>query len=448
MTVRYALTVLTLAALACLYQRDGYAQAQKQDVERQILELKATLAQQEARIRQLEDRLKAQEEESRPVAGQVPPDLSRKIDRHLEEKIPAYPFMEGLDVSGWVTTVVQGARNANGDNLLSSREDATDASYSANIMLEKKFGEYGWGLVHFQAGSGAGLTDDLTLYSNVNYDALDADNDVSVIEAWYEHYFKAVPVTLAFGKLDALSYLDGNEYANDETSQFFSDMFCNSPVVEWPSDNGEAGLRLAWEPVKTVSFDLLALDSDADGEDAYDALFLAGQLLVKPGLLGKPGNYRFMFWRNNGNHTRWDDASRDKETGWGWGVSLDQELTDCLGGFFRYGWQDPDVFRNGESVSLSRAYSLGPQFKGTLWNRPEDVAGIGFGQVFASKKYKQANSLLAKPETHLECYYNFKANKYFTVSPDLQIIWRPYGKDAANGDGTIVVSGIRGELDF
>jgi hypothetical protein len=30
----------------------------------------------------------------------------------------------------------------------------------------------------------------------------------------------------------------------------------------------------------------------------------------------------------------------------------------------------------------------------------------------------------------------------------LQIIWQPYGKDAANGDNTIVVGGLRGQVDF
>jgi len=448
--VRYATAALVVTTAIGCRQQAGYAQQyqQPQDLAREIRELKATLAQQAEKIRELEGRLKAQESKSQPVSGQLPPDLSEKIDRHLESKIPAYPFMEGLDISGWVTTVVQGARNANGEDRLSSREDATDATYSADILLEKKLNEDGWGLLHFRAGNGAGLTDDLQLYSNVNYNVFDADNNVSIIEAWYEHYFKTVPFTATFGKLDAISYIDGNEYANDDTSQFLGDMFNNSPVIEWPSDNGAGGLRLAWEHAEFWTIDFLAMDSDGDDEDAYDAPFLAAQINVKPKLSGRNGNYRFILWQNRAPHTRWNDATRDKENGYGFGISFDQGLTDNLGMFLRYGWQDPDVYLNSEVFSLEQAYSFGPQVKGCAWGRPDDTVGLGFGQVFASKKYKQANNLIAKPETHLEWYYNFRANKHFTVSPDLQVIWRPYGQDAANGDGTIVVAGGRAELDF
>jgi len=30
----------------------------------------------------------------------------------------------------------------------------------------------------------------------------------------------------------------------------------------------------------------------------------------------------------------------------------------------------------------------------------------------------------------------------------LQVIWAPYGGDAANGDKTIVVGGLRAQVDF
>jgi carbohydrate-selective porin OprB len=139
---------------------------------------------------------------------------------------------------------------------------------------------------------------------------------------------------------------------------------------------------------------------------------------------------------------------REKENGYGYGLSFDQELTDTIGVFARYGWQDPKVYLSGNTFSLERSWSLGPQLKGAAWGRPDDVTGVGFGQIMPSRKYKNANDLLAKTESHLEWYYNYKVNAHLSVSPDLQIIWRPYGKDAANGDGTIVVGGLRGQMEF
>jgi carbohydrate-selective porin OprB len=65
-----------------------------------------------------------------------------------------------------------------------------------------------------------------------------------------------------------------------------------------------------------------------------------------------------------------------------------------------------------------------------------------------SDDYKKVNDLKAKTESHLEAYYNFKVNEHFSVSPDVQVIWDPYGGDAANGDKTIFVGGMRAQVDF
>jgi porin len=223
-------------------------------------------------------------------------------------------------------------------------------------------------------------------------------------------------------------------------------MFRNSPVVEFPSNS--AGARFGFAPADIIEADVIAVDADGDWEDVFDAMFIAGQVNFKFKIAGLDGNYRVIGWGNGSNHTRWLNAEKDKEINYGWGLSFDQELTDVLGVFMRYGWQDPKVYTNGSAFSLTHSWSAGPQVKGVLWNRPDDVLGVGIGQILPSKKYKEVNGLKAKPESHLEMYYNFKVNEHFSLSPDLQIIWRPYGKDAVNGDGTIVIGGVRGQMDF
>jgi Carbohydrate-selective porin, OprB family. len=77
-----------------------------------------------------------------------------------------------------------------------------------------------------------------------------------------------------------------------------------------------------------------------------------------------------------------------------------------------------------------------------------DACGIGCGIVKASDAYKQATGRSAKTEGHLEMYYRFACNEYLAISPDLQVITNPFGKDAPNGDSTIVVVGIRAQIDF
>lgn len=413
---------------------------------KEVNELKEIVQKQQKRIEDLESMIAQRE----PVSGGAGPsvtisEIDKRIDERFSRKVPGYGLMEGASLGVGTTTVVQSAHHANGDGRLSKREDVTDISIVTDITLEKKFEDYGEAFVYVTAGRGAGLDDDLKMFCNVNDNADDGDN-VRLAEAWYEHYLRPVPGAVTAGKLDPANYIDNNEYASSNSTQFLGAIFGNSPVIEFPSKG--PGLRLGLSPYDNMELNAVALDADADGEDIFDSMFLAAEINLKPEFFGKPGNYRFLAWSNNSAHTRWSDTSRDKERSYGYGISFDQELTLNAGLFARWGWQNPRVYLNGDDFSLYQSWSAGPQFKGGLWGRPDDVTGMGFGQIIPSHKYKAANNLIAKPENHFEWYYNLKLNDHFSISPDLQIIGRPYGKDAANGSGTIVVGGMRGQMDF
>jgi carbohydrate-selective porin OprB len=410
---------------------------------KQIQELKSIVERQQSRIDQLEKKINAS---PAPAENVVPvSQIDKRIDERLSVTAPAYRLMDGLSLSAGATTLTQGVYHANGDNQLSEKESVTDSTISVDIALNKKFEDYGEAYVYITAGQGTGIEDEIKAFSNVNYD-VDNDQNVRLAEAWYEQYFKPVSGALGFGKLDATRYIDTNNYANSETTQFIGRLFGNSPVIEFP-DNG-AGVHFGMSPVDLFDINFVALDADADWENAFDSLFIAGQANIKPKVFNKEGNYRLYAWKNGANHTRWSDAADDKENSYGFGASMDQELTDNLGLFARYGWQDPKVYTNGATFSLAQSWSIGPQLKGALWGRAEDVLGIGFGQVMPSKQYKKSNSVSAQTESHLECYYNFKVNSHLSLSPDVQIIWQPYGKDAAIGDDTLIVGGLRGQIDF
>lgn len=417
--------------------------------EEEIAELKARFVRQEERIAELESKLAQQESAPKSVQleGATIEDLDKHIDSHLLHRIPGYQLLEGLRMGLGATFVMQGTHNANGDSLSKNGEDVADASYSIDVEFEKEFNDYGMAFLHLETGDGAGVEDELQVFSSVNRDADDSDNSVSVTEAWYEHYFKMLPLTLTFGKIDPTVYVDNNEYANDETTQFLGHIFRNSPAVELPDDNA-AGVRFALEPVDFLDVELAAMDANADWEDAFDNIFFSGQLNFKPNLLDRPGNYRVYGWLNDKDHIKWDDAAKTKEKGYGFGLSLDQELTDALGAFVRYGWQNPEVYTDGANFSLEQSWSAGIQLAGSLWGRDDDVFALAFGQVIPSDDYKKANSVKADSEEHLETYYSFKVNDHLTVSPNIQVIWDPYGGNATNGDNTIIIGGLRTQVDF
>ncbi len=409
--------------------------------EEEIAELKG-------RIIQIEERLAQQENktvEVEKIAHGAKVERSEFIDYKLGEGVEIKSA--GLTIGAGATFILQVTNNANGDDFAKNSEDVTDVSYSMDLEFEKTFGDFGLAFLHLETGDGAGVEDELQVFSNVNRDADDSDNSVSVTELWYEHYFKSLPLTLTFGKIDPTVYLDTNEYANDECTQFLGHIFRNSPVIEFPDDN-TAGIRLAVEPVDFLGIEFAAMDANADWEDVFDNRFLAGQLNFKPKLFERPGNYRVYGWLNDKDHIKWDDALKTKEENYGFGLSFDQEITDVLGAFVRYGWQNPEVYADGSDFLLGQSWSAGVQLAGSLWGRNDDVFAISFGQVMPSDDYKKANDMKAKTESHLEAYYNFKGNEHLSVSPDVQVIWDPYGGDAVNGDKTILVGGVRAQVDF
>jgi len=427
--------VLALCILFSATQA-GFAQVSNDELLDEIRALREQIKRQEQRINELEERLTA--EEATPKTIQFADGTVEELNKLV---------LGGLDIGAGATFIIQGTSNANGTDLSERGEDVTDATYSIDLTVEKQFEDYGMAFIQLETGDGAGVDDELQLFSNVNQDADDSDNSVSLTKAWYEHYFQGLPLTLTFGKIGADDYTDGNEYAEDECTQFLGAMFKHSPTIEFPSNT--AGVRLGIAPTDSMDIDLVVSDADDDWEDVADELFFVGQLNFKPRLFDRGGNYRIIGWRSDRDHTRWDDALSVKKTTHGVGISFDQELTDNLGAFLRYGWQDPDVYLNGAAFSLEHAWSAGLQLAGANWNRQNDVLGLAVGQLMPSNEYEDAGTNLeAKDEGHFEAYYNYKVNEHLSLSPDLQIIWNPYGKDAANGDDTIVVGGVRGQVDF
>ena len=422
--------------LICIFFASNlcFAETSNDELLQEIRALREEIQSQEQRINELEERLSGQ-------------DFDKHLDSHLLHREEGYQLLGGLRMGVGATFVVQGTSNANGDSLSENGEDVTDASYSVDLEFEKEFEDYGLAFLQLETGNGAGVDDELQVFSNVNQDADNSDNSVSVTKAWYEHYFQSTPLTLTFGKIGADDYADGNEYAVDECTQFLGAMFKHSPVIEFPSNT--AGVHLGIAARDSIEIDLIVSDADDDWEDVGDEIFFAGQLNFKPNLFERKGNYRIIGWLNDRDHTKWEDSTSIKEETYGFGISFDQELTDNLGAFLRYGWQDPDVYLNGDAFSLESAWSAGAQITGAGWGRENDVLGIAVGQLMPSDKYKDAGTnLSAKDEGHFEAYYNYYVNEHLTLTPDIQIICSPYGKDATNGDDTIVVGGVRGQVDF
>jgi carbohydrate-selective porin OprB len=234
-------------------------------------------------------------------------------------------------------------------------------------------------------------------------------------------------------------------------------MFVNNPAIDFP-DNG-AGIRAGYAPREWIELGYGVFDSDSDWEKLGDNLFNIGEINLKPRFFGREGNYRFIAWHNDANHTKWLSVEQDKESNYGFALSFDQKVSDIITLFCRYGWQNPRVYNPENttaadlSYSLNQAWSMGVQFEGKPWGRNADVLAFAVGENIPSSDYRQAGAglepaRLAKREGHLEAYYKIQINKYLSLSPDLQYIWNPFGRDVSDDTAGIFVYGFRTQIDF
>lgn len=433
------------------------------DLKNEITALKAKLSEVDAlkaRVAELEKKL-VDQECAITTAGSTVKEIKESLIQYRPgEGLKVPPC--GIEITAGATLVLQGTPNAN--NAGNKEASRFDGAWSADIFIQKAFDDWGLALMHLEPGQGQGAEDELSLYSNVNRDQNNTNANVPVTELWYEHYLFNKQITITAGKMDTANYIDQNQYAHDETSQFLGRIFKQNPAIEWPDDN-TLGARLLAAPnnFPYLSLESTYFDANNDWENVFDRPFISTQLNFEPFKIFNlnpehwSGIYRLYWWIDGRDHAKLVGAGESaadnvKNMNTGFGISADQALTDAFGIFGRFGWQRPDialVTTNPNSAPVFASWSGGLQMTGKYWNRADDVLAFGIGQVFPSKHYKDAGNGGAA-EGHFETYYRCQILKWLAISPDFQFIWNPRGVNHAyKGDNdSIFVYGVRGQLDF
>jgi carbohydrate-selective porin OprB len=380
------------------------------------------------RIEQLEKKLSEQDTKIEKQGTVI-----TEHDSSLKEFEDIKHVVSGLEISLGATSVVQGTDG--------SDDDSTDATYSVDLEITSKIGENGTALLYLEGGEGSGLDEEIENFNGYNADATGDDADLQISEIWYEHSFKEGTVVATFGKMDVTRWFDANEVANDETSQFLADVFVNNIAVEFPDYAYGSRVTISLNEMFDISFG--ALEADSDYEDIFDENFLIAELGIKPKILCRQGNYRIYGWTNNGDKEDLKDPDESQDDGYGVGISMDQEITDAITAFARFGWQNDDVY------AVEYAGSLGFQVAGSLWGRDEDMFGLGYARSEIGEDYRdslRADGMRTAPaEQSIEAYYSFKVNDHISLSPDIQ-----YAKDreGRESEDSVFVFGLRAQLDF
>jgi len=413
-------------------------------------ELYKQIEQLKRRIEQLEKIIKerqAKEEQIRKEIEQVK-EVSHEIE-HIKEKLG------NLSLHGGVISYYQAGSSADirTEDGWQHFGNPDGAGYVADIELEFepiKNGSF-YMRIHAGEGNGAdeGLEDAGALFADLNTinDDNPDDSEIDVLEAYYTQSFFNEMLSISFGKTEPFVFVDDNEFANDENSQFVGKPFVNNPMFDSEDEYGPI-IALNFNPhllksLKDFTFTALVQSSswprnDEDQQkDKWSNFFrrplVAGQITYSPKINGLQGNYRIYGWIQTYKHSRIGNKTGTDE-GWGIGLSCDQYLTDRIGVFGRFGYQNDEVYE------APVFYSIGSVVKGLIPSRNEDELGIAFAGLKANHAFDHTDT-----EFHVEGYYRIHLFDYFAVTCDLQYVANPRG-DSSNDD--IWVGMIRGEFEF
>jgi hypothetical protein len=182
----------------------------------------------------------------------------------------------------------------------------------------------------------------------------------------------------------------------------------------------------------------LADSSKSKYDNVFSTPFLGGQVAFSPKFGELEGNYRLYGWYAGYDHSKLDadrnfiDGEKDK--GWGLGIGADQQITETIGLFGRFGWNNENVY------VVKWEASGGLNLKGLIPGREEDETGIGFAGLVPDSRFTADD-----PEYHLEVYYRIAVTENLAFTPDLQYVWNPGG----NSDNDGVFAGmVRAEFGF
>ena len=285
---------------------------------------------------------------------------------------------------------------------------------------------------------------------------------------------------ITYGGFSALDYFDNNKYSHDPRTQFLNWSFMAMGAWDFPAnargytygvvaeyfDDGWAvrlgRLAMPKEP-NSLRLDW-GLNQQYGDQIEFEHEHTIGD---------QPGALRFLVFQNRGWMASYSTAnnlaaqnnlaapdiltSRNSyQKKWGYGVNLEQAITDKVGLFARWSWNDGQT-ETQAFTDIDRSLSGGVVVNGAHWGRANDTWGIAgalngiAGSQIAyltnggSTMFIGDGKLNYRKEQILETYYSFNIAKGTYLSADYQFIANP----AYNADrGPVSFFGLRAHIEL
>jgi high affinity Mn2+ porin len=282
-------------------------------------------------------------------------------------------------------------------------------------------------------------------------------------------------LTVQAGKFAVTDVFDGNAYAKDPRRDFMNWAMWAPGAFDYSAD--KVGLTYgATAELNQKQWALRAgyflMDAESNSNNFDMQLLRRGEYVVeletRYSLFGQPGKLRTIGWLNSAYSGSYRETlanpafnldiaqTRRGRIKYGYVVNLEQAVTDDIGLFGRWSWNDGKT-EIMAFTDIDASLSLGASIKGTRWGRPDDVVGIGGAVNALSKDHRDFiaagglgvligdGRLNYRNERILETYYAFAINKQLTLTADYQLIVNP-AYNADRGPVSIFSGRLHGEF--
>ncbi len=214
-------------------------------------------------------------------------------------------------------------------------------------------------------------------------------------------------VVLSLGNLAVSDIFDVNAYAHDPRTQFMNWSFLTHGAFDYAADARGYSMGAVLEYYKddwALRAGRFMMPRESNGLALDRALTqrYGDQLELEKGYaaFGQPGKARLLLFRNKAIMGGFDDALaaaaggvptvapvRKLRSKKGWGINLEQSISENAGLFARLGRSDgaSEAFAFAE---IDRSLSFGTNIKGASWGRAQDTLGLAYAQNGLSASHR------------------------------------------------------------
>jgi high affinity Mn2+ porin len=282
-------------------------------------------------------------------------------------------------------------------------------------------------------------------------------------------------LTVQAGKFAVMDIFDGHAYAKDTRKDFINWAMWAPGAFDYSAD--KVGLTYGataefnqkqW--ALRAGYFLMVGTSNSNNFDmrVFERGSYVLELETRYSLFSLPGKLRTIGWFNSAYSGSYRETlnnpaldldiaqTRKGRIKYGYVLSLEQTLTDDIGLFGRWSWNDGKT-EIMAFTDIDASLATGLSIKGARWGRPDDVIGIGGAINALSKDHRDFiaagglgvligdGALNYRRERIFETYYAFALNRQITLTADYQFITNP-AYNADRGPVSVFSGRFHGEF--